>query len=1075
MARLNLSLLGGFELRAGARPRAIPAAKTRALLAYLALHAGRPQSRDALAALLWGARGDQRAGQSLRQALFRLRQALAAAHNRGLIVRRRTVTLERAAVDVDVGRFERLVRCQGHEALETAAALYRGPLLEGLSIDEPAFDDWFRPERERLQELAREALTRLLRHHTRRSAADAGSIASRLLALDPLREDVHRTLMRLYARQGRRDAALRQYQTCVELLRRELGVEPEQETQRLYQEVLKQQFRRASRVRPGEIRTETPLVGRESELARLRAALADAGRGQGRAVILTGETGVGKSRLVEELAAEAARIGARLLLGHCHETEQILPFRPWIDALRAGQVLADLKRLRTPNPVWIAELARLFPELAAAGPALPASSEGHVRLFDVVAEVVGSLATAQPLLLVLEDAHWADDMSLRLLSFLVRRLEGRPIVVVATAREEELDAAPVLRRVVEELARESRAIRLTVPALSQPATVALVRALARRGSSDARIAELAAQAWTLSEGNPLVIVETMRGAFDGRVAAAGTRLKLPQAVRDVITARLERLSPRGRQLAAVAATIGREFSFALLQRAAGLGERDTAEGVEELVRCRMLGAVDERFDFTHHRVRAVVYEATVAPRRVALHAAVGHAVEGLFTDRLEDVCDQLARHFSLADEAGRAFRYLLLLADKAARSYALDDAVRALRDAQGCVDRLPADESDRRRLDVTFRLAHVLFLLGRVQDALDLLLKEETRIEALHDPSLSGQYHFWLGYSYALLGEGERAVRQAQRSVEEAARCGDQVTMGRANYVMERESYYAGRPLQGIAYGRQAVTLLEATDERWWLGQARIFLAQNLFHLGDFTPALEELERLRELSASLGERRLQAFAAGMTGWINALAGESEAASEACRAALDFAPDPVTRALVHGYLGGSHNEAGDAAHAVPVLEGAIELFRTLVGTGARRYRQLECYYMAMLAEAYLIAGRVDAARRVALEATAMAEESGWLVGIGYSARALGRIAQTTGALEEAAECFDRALAAFSACEARYHVARVKLLRAEVAHDVGDRGTVTTHLRAAHDAFRLLRVPRYVARVEETARRFAIVLD
>ncbi|HEY2995878.1 MAG TPA: AAA family ATPase [Methylomirabilota bacterium] len=1075
MGDLHLTLLGGFELRTGARPVTIAAVKTRALLAVLALGAGRAHGREALATLLWGGHGERRARQSLRQALFRLRQALGGARRRGLTVRGRTVTLDRVAVDVDVARFERLARRRGRPALEAAVALYRGPLLDGLAVDEPAFDEWLQPERVRLHDLARDTLLGLLRDHTaRRRSVQAAATAGQLLALDPLQEDVHRALMRLYARQGRRDAALRQYQACVEVLRRELGVEPDGETKRLYQDLLQQGVGRAAPGRTGDVHAETALIGRQAELGRLRAALTEAARGRGRLVLVTGETGVGKSRLVEEVVAEAGRRALRVLFGRCHETERVLPFRPWIDAFRAGHVLAEVKRLRDPNAVWIAELGRLFPELTAAGPALPADSEGHVRLFDVMADVIAHAAAGAPLVIVLEDVHWADDMSLRLLSFLARRLAERPVLVVATAREEDLDAAPVLGRVVEELSRETHCSRLTLAPLSRPDTAALVRTLVRRGSSNARIGELAGQAWTLSEGNPLVIVETMRALLEGRLKPVGDGWPLPQAVREVILWRLDRLSVRARQLAAVAATIGREFSFSLLQRAAGLGERDTAEGVEELVRGRLLRAVGDRLDFTHHRVRDVAYDAAAPPRRLALHGAVGRALETLAADRLDDVCDQLARHFSLADEPGRALRFLLLVADKAARSYALDEAVRTLREAHGLVERLTGDEGDRRRVDVAFRLVHVLSLLGRVPDALDLLRKEETRIERLHDPAVSGRYHFWLAYSHDLLADSARAVQHAQRSVQEAARCGDQVTMGQANYVLARESYYGGRPLQGVAYGRQAVSMLQATPEAWWLGQSLIVLALNLFHLGDFTPALAELARVADLSRSIGDRRLQAFGASMAGWVHALRGEYDAALTSCRSVLMLAPDTLTRAVAAGYLGAAYLESGDALRAIPVLEETARDLRVMAGAGARRYRQVESYFTSTLAEAYARSGRLDTARAMATSAAATAHDSSWLVAVGYAERALGVIAGATGEPARAAESFDRSIEAFTTCEARYHAARAHLLRAEVAHTLDDRAAVTTHLRAAHDAFRLLHVSAWVQRAQEAGRRLGVDL-
>jgi predicted ATPase len=254
--------------------------------------------------------------------------------------------LEPAAVEVDVVTFEKLVADGTAEALERAATLYRGELLEGVSVDEAPFEEWLLAERERLRELALEALARLLAHQSKSQATErAIQTAIRLLALDPLQEPAHRTLMRLYARQGRRSAALKQYQVCVGVLRRELGAEPEPETRRLYQDTLQQRVSqsaepqgRLSRTTPRPRQAapvdEVPLIGREGELEQLRRALDEVRSGLGRVVVIVGEAGVGKSSLVMVVGADVRERGARMLLGRCYESQQILPFGPWVDALR---------------------------------------------------------------------------------------------------------------------------------------------------------------------------------------------------------------------------------------------------------------------------------------------------------------------------------------------------------------------------------------------------------------------------------------------------------------------------------------------------------------------------------------------------------------------------------------------------------------------------------------------------------------------------------------------------------------------------------------------------------------------
>jgi DNA-binding SARP family transcriptional activator/pimeloyl-ACP methyl ester carboxylesterase len=236
MTQLSLRLLGGLRAQHGSgRPLSIRRKKAQALLAYLALHPGAASSRDSLAGLLWSGTTDEHARHNLRQTLFALRQAIIPDP---FIVEGELVGLREGAVHVDVAAFERGVSRGTREALREATTLYRGELLEGFRVDEAPFDDWLAADRQRLRELALTALERLLALDLTAGALEqAVATGLRLLALDPLRESAHRTLMDAYVRQGRRTAALRQYQRCVEVLQRELGVAPEAATTRRFREI----------------------------------------------------------------------------------------------------------------------------------------------------------------------------------------------------------------------------------------------------------------------------------------------------------------------------------------------------------------------------------------------------------------------------------------------------------------------------------------------------------------------------------------------------------------------------------------------------------------------------------------------------------------------------------------------------------------------------------------------------------------------------------------------------------------------------------------------------------------------
>ena len=306
------------------------------------------------------------------------------------------------------------------------------------------------------------------------------------------------------------------------------SVEPEAETRQLYQEVLQGRATPSESARtalaglaalasnaprrpPPPLPDDTPMIGRGPEFTRLMVALDEACAGRGQLIVVLGEAGIGKSRLVSQLSVEAVKRGALVLVGHAYATEQALAYGPWIDALRTGGVLAREDVFADVTAAWRAELARLFPELAKADDQRAPSPEDATRLFEAVGHLLKRLANAQPLVAVLEDAHWADEMSVCLTSVLSRRIATSPILIVVTAREEDVAEAPVLR----DLLRLPSIDRLLLGPLSRGDTTALVQSLAPRGrapgtESETGRADLGCQQW-----------QSLRGRRDPAGAGAG--------------------------------------------------------------------------------------------------------------------------------------------------------------------------------------------------------------------------------------------------------------------------------------------------------------------------------------------------------------------------------------------------------------------------------------------------------------------------------------------------------------------------------------------------------------------------
>jgi DNA-binding SARP family transcriptional activator len=1028
MAGLDVRLLGGFEARvAVGGALALPTRKTQGLLAYLALPPGRSHPRDKLTAIFWTDLPDSQARQNLRQTLFSIRRAARAVGHEAELLRGEgeSVALEPAGVQVDAVTFEGLARGQTIQDLEQALALYQGDLLAGLLVGEQAFEEWLMGERERLHELALEAMARLVTLLSQGGQVDrAIQVGTRLLALDPLQEAVHRTLMRLYIRAGRRDAALRQYQVCRDVLKRELGSEPERDTRRLYHELLLLRgVAEPARPMAAEPSAELPVVGRAPEQDRLRTARVEGWSGKARLVLLAGEAGIGKSRLLDGLVAESQGEGGTVLLGRTWEIENVLPLGPWIEALRrllraeGGEAIVAAL-----DPGQRTHLRLLLPELGES--AAPAGAQDQSQaLFETIVQVLVHVAARQPLLVALEDLHWADEMSVRLLGFVVRRLGGWPALVVASVRTEELAGAPVLERLLRDLDVEERLTRIDLARLPREATAELVRRLAVRSPRPA-LARLTERAWRLSEGNPFMIVEAVRAPQEPARERAVGRLPLPDRVREVITGRLERLSERARSALGVAAVLGGDIEFDTLRHASGLDEGPTADALEELVRRRVLEHTGTAFAFDHDQVRHVAYERLLPARRRLLHRAAGEALEAVHGGRLDEIADRLAHHFAQAGTPDKAVAYLERFAAAARRRYALDDAIRALDEALTHVEALPEAERPRRRLDVLLRQAFMMSIRGRFMEILAALLPHQDGVLGIGDPALTGPFFFRLGLTTSILGLHDDARRFAERAREAAETVGDAVTLGRSFYVLSAGDFSSGRFREAITHGGQAVVHLSATTERLALGQAHWIVGLSHQMLGEFDTAIEVAGGVKDVAAAAGDVGLQALGAVAAGWSHCLRGTLDEAVAEAEWARDRSPHPPLTALAGGLAAYARRLRGEAVDAVTPLARAVEL-------EARHNRKVIAG--VLLGDACLLAGDLPRARETAEKAAALAAELKFAWGIAAAERTLGRAARDAGALDEARRRMGAALAAFEEMDAAFEA---ELTRRDLAALPGD---------------------------------------
>ena len=1079
MTRLFLELLGGFSARFDGGPTLVlPTRKAQAMLAFLALPAGRWHSRETLATLFWGEAPEAHARQSLRQALAMLRRTVGDLDPPVLLTRPDAIALDAELVAVDVASFEAALRSGGPDALARAAELYRGDLLEGLGVTEPGFEEWWVVERERLRAGALDGLAKLLRHQLEADSLETATRTTfRLLAMDPLQEGVHRTLMRLYMRQGRRAAALRQYQECVATLQRELGVDPEEETRGLYRELLRGS---GGAVAPGQRSSGGwaaegasglralggPLVGRQSELAELGRVMEDVLDAGGRLVVLTGEAGIGKTRLLQEVAADARARGMCVMSAWCRETERPLPFRPWVDALRAERATLDPALASRLSAVSRAALLRVYPELADGGGSPDTDSDEHGLLFEAMGELTGLVAERGPVLIVLEDLHWADTMSVRLLAFLSRRLGALPVLIVGSTRPEDAVDTPVVAQALDELRREGRLLELAIGPLNREDSVALAR-VSPGGADGDLVDRIGDELWAISEGNPFVIVETMRALSETVLPGAVGHPLIAASVREAVARRLARLSEAARRAVDTAAVVGRSFPFRLLLDASGLGDTEAAEAVEELVRRRVLDASGEELVFCHDRIRQVAYEAVLAPRRVLLHRAVARALEAS-SPRVDEVADELGHHFLRAGELEPAIFYLGRFAEIATRRYAMDAALAALAQAETAVERLPSSSRDGRHLDVALRRAFVLAAAGRHRQCLEVLRSNALRQRRVPDPALAAEYHYRLAMTRFYLGDYAEARLAAAAALRDGERTGDREQVGRALNALALVSTAAGAPGEAMDYCERAVEILD--DPATWrrLASVHWLLALNRIYTAQFDSALAQLQHCVTLADSVGDGKLRSMAEGLESWVHAARGDGGAAMDCAQRSLAASRGTIPTSLALRWVGYAHLDQGNARAAIDVLERACEQIEHF----PVRHTYVES--LAFLAEAHVLAGDAAHGLELARRATELAQIEGSPFNVGLAERAAGRAARATGDAHAGEDHLGRALEAFELNGAAFEAAMTRLELARALAARGERDDAQTHLAEAIGAFGAARVPRRVAEARALAHTLGLEL-
>ena len=898
MSLLRIYLFGGLTVTWEHLPLPpIPGPVNRSLFAYLATYRDRPHTRDLLAGTFWPDLPDDVARRRLSQALWQIGKALAP--HPVLVADRDTVQLNPdLPLWIDVEEFRGHKAECGAERAESLAQcagcieLYAGDFMAGY------YDEWAFREQERLRVQFLAELEDLADGHKRLGDNERALTYARRLAIeDPWREEAHREVMRLCHILGRDGEALRQFEICRQALAEELEVEPSPETAALAAEIaagadVGEIPHLPAAPRPGplvllERPDQVPLVGRQAERAELVRHLDLAVAGSGGLVLLAGGAGVGKSRLMQEVARDAEWRGIPVLWGHSCELSAPLPYQPLVEVLHE----ADLEHLPA---IWKGELGRLMPELGVAGPeevtipAAPEPQEEKGRLLEALSRAFLALGEAGPHLVVLEDLHWMDVASFDALRALLPRLRQSRLLIVCTLRPEELAELPTASQSLAALEATRIPRWLELDPLTVTETESLIqRILALSQPTEAFSQRLHAG----TEGNPFFVTETLRALVDEGLLfrdqegewtmpwdeALGdyAELPVPRSVAQSIERRLAFLPAPVRGLLDLAAVVGREIEFDLWLAAGEGDEETTLAAAEELARRSLLVEANAvlGYRFAHDTIRRVVYENLSQARRRRWHREVASALEALHPRQVE----ALARHYRLAQDWSKAVGYALQAGARAQAVYANQQALDHYRLADGWLadgrvtrqrgweQEWTADKVVRCRADLAERQGQVHALVGDYEAAETAFTRARKAWSGLDDWRGAARALNRLSFTFFVQSDYVQASHHAAAALE-VLPAGEPAVDLRATSLtyLGLSAWTQGRYADALQPLEDALALFEQLDtDKHGLARCLNSLGLVYLELGDFSEADACIGRSLGLRQQIGDRRGEAWC-----WLN---------------------------------------------------------------------------------------------------------------------------------------------------------------------------------------------------------------
>ncbi len=941
MERLEIRLLGGFELgRDGRILDQLPLRAARSLLAYLVLNRERAHTRDLLAGTFWPDFDESRARRRLSQALWQTQTTLGDdAGQRYLIGTPDTLRFNPDAdfwLDVDdfAAALDEAAAASDRgaevEALGRAVELYRGDLLAGF------YDDWLFPDQDRLRSRFLTALERLADLATARSDYEAAlGYARRLAQENEFDEEAHRRVMRLAVLLGRHNEALRQFEECRRILAEELGTEPSAETIELYEATLADRDAGGRVLPPHEESplfgdaAAAPFVGRETERARFAQRLDEVLEGKGGIVLVEGESGVGKTRLLSEVVEDAQWRGMDVMWGRSAPSGG-RPFGPIGDALRTGLTDLRIRQLRGRlDATRVAALAPLIPQLAPEPTPEVAMgrADEQARMHEAIGAAFEALAATTPTLVVLEDVHWTDDDTIQALAQLAHRIQNERILFAVTYRHGEARERPEVWDLLRTLDRLAHCERISLTALSPAQTEELIRRSLGLTEVSGGFSE---RLHRETGGVPLFIVETLRAHYEldslaeadaptEDLPSSRDRLPIAPTVHLLMKHRLESLTPSSKKTLELISSHDGDLQIAEIVQASQLTEQAALAAVDDLHKRRFVALAENGFGVDHELMRRIVYDALEVPRRLDLHRRLALSIE----DHRPHEVELLAHHFNAARMPDRAVEYLEKAAERAVAVHAYDTAAHHLALASHTLDEVGAD--DGRRYKVAALHEEVLDVLARREEQ-EYALKRMDRFGSARDRGdVLRRWAWWLAH----LDRVQEAEDKAHQALDLAEESKDGGRIVEALTALGMIACFVGKAAEGVLFLERAADYRDADARE--VANARNALGQNLIDLQRFDEAKSHLLASLALYRELSDARGEAEVLGTLATMRMERGEPDSAESDFEKAME-----ISRRI--GY------RHGEAVYAVNLA--ILFVITNRIGAAIETFRVAEGAYMAM---------------------------------------------------------------------------------------------------------------------------------